>query len=96
MATGNFPFYNVTFKRKGDGKWVFAEGEIENNTNKDYSVALFRISVFDKNILIWTGPLKIKGFKKRQHKPFEILMEGLNYYSLSTISRYDIYFESGY
>ena len=96
MLQGSFPLYNVTFKRKGEGKWVFAQGEIENNTNKDYSTALFRISVFDKNMLIWTGPMKINGFRKRQTKSFEILMEGFDHYAIAGISRYDIYFESGY
>jgi hypothetical protein len=96
MPKGNFQFYNVTFKRKGTAHWVFAQGEIANESGKDYNTAMFRMSIFDKNLLMWTGTLKIMGFRKRQTRPFELLMEGLNYRSMSAISRYEIYFESGY
>ena len=96
MTQASFSFYNIVFKRKGTGKWVAAQGEIQNDSNKDYNTAMFRLSVFDKNILIWTGVIKIMGFRKKQVRPFELLMEGLEYRSLSAISRHEMFFESGY
>ena len=96
MATAGFAFYNINFKRKGTGKWVFAYGEITNESGKEYNTAQFRLSVFDRNLLIWTGMIKIMGFRKRQTRPFELVMEGFEQRSISAISRYDIYFESGY
>lgn len=96
MPIGSFSFYNITFQRKGGGRWVFVQGEIENNTRRDYHTALFRISVFDKNVLMWTGNIKIAGFRKRQVRSFELFMEGLGYRVIPTISRYEIHFESGY
>jgi hypothetical protein len=96
MSGKIFSFYNIIFKRKGMGKWVFGQGEIINESNKDYHTALFRISVFDKNILMWTGVIKITGFRKKQTRTFEILMEGLDYRLVPAISRHEIYFESGY
>ena len=96
MSQVSFPFYNINFRRKGGGKWVFVQGEITNDSGKDYNTALFRISVFDKNLLMWTGTIKIMGFRKRQTRPFELVMDGLTYRSMPAISRYDIYFESGY
>lgn len=96
MSAIGFYFYNITFQRKGGGKWVFAQGEIENNTRKDYHTALFHFSVFDKHILLWTGVIKMAGLRRQQTKPFELFMEGLDHYAVSAISRYEIYFESGY
>lgn len=96
MAIGGFSFYNINFYKKGGGKWVFVQGEIENNTRRDYHAALFRISIFDRNVLMWTGIIKIAGFRKKQIKPFEVFMEGLDYRSIHSISKYEIYFESGY
>jgi hypothetical protein len=96
MPQGSFSFYNINFKRKGAGKWVFVQGEIQNESNRDYNTALFRLAVFDKSVLMWTGVIKITGFRKKQTRPFEILMEGLEYRSVSRISRHEICFESGY
>ncbi|OGX25671.1 MAG: hypothetical protein A3J51_01665 [Omnitrophica WOR_2 bacterium RIFCSPHIGHO2_02_FULL_45_21] len=95
MPIGGFSFYDIDFVRKGTGPWIVMQGEITNNT-RDYHTCVFHLSVFDKNLLLWTGALKIAGFRKGCTKPFEVLMEGLNHQSLPSISRYDIFFESGY
>jgi len=92
----NFEFYNVTFQKVGSGIWVYARGDVKNNTNKDYNTAMFRLSLFDKNLLIWTGTFKVMGFRKGHTRPFEFLMEKLNHKSLEGVSRYEVYFESGY
>lgn len=95
MSIGGFSFNNINFVRKGTGPWVAMQGEITNNT-REYHTCVFHLSVFDKNLLLWAGSVKITGFRKDHTKPFEVLMEGLNQQSLPSISRYDIFFESGY
>jgi hypothetical protein len=96
MSTRRFYFYNICFKRKGTGRWIFVNGEITNDSGKDYNTAVFRLSVFGKNILMWAGMIKIVGFRKRQTRNFELMMDGFDHRSLPAIARYDIYFENGY
>lgn len=92
----SFAYYNITFERKGTGSWVYAKGEIANNSGKDYNTALFRIVLFDKSLLLWSGALKVVDFRKGQTKYFELFMEGFDYRTVPSVTRYDIYFESGY
>jgi hypothetical protein len=96
MFVGNFELFNVNFTKKGDGHWVFMNGEILNNSNRNYSSAVFHLSVFDRMHLLWTGAVKVRNFRKRQTRPIEVLMEKLSYESIPRISRYEIFFESGY
>lgn len=91
-----FSYYNISFDRKGRGPWVFAKGEVTNNSNKDYNTAVFRLSLSERKKLLWTGTFKVRGLKRRQTRAFELLMENLDYRTLSAIWRYDIYFEGGY
>jgi hypothetical protein len=93
---GVFSYYNIHFDRKGGGIWVFAKGEITNNSNKDYNTAMFRLNLFEKKKILWSETFKIRGFRRRQTRPFELLLENLDYKAMSAISRYDIYFEGGY
>lgn len=95
MHIAGFSFYNIDFTRKGTGPWVAMQGEITNNS-RDYHTCVFHISVFDKNMLLWAGSVKIAGFRKGRTRLFEVLMEGINHQSLPSVSRYDIFFESGY
>lgn len=96
MIAGNFELINVNFARKGGGHWVFMNGDILNNSNRNYTSAVFRLSVFENKHLMWTGPLKVRNFKKRQTRPFEVQLENFAYESLPRISRYELFFESGY
>lgn len=91
-----FSYYKIGFKRYGNGPLIYAHGDITNNSGKDYNTAVFRLSIFDKNMLIWTGNIKIRGLRKRQTKSFEVSLEGMDVAVLKAISRHDIYFESGY
>ena len=96
MPGGGVFVYNVTFKRKGGGHWIYAQGEVTNNLGKNYHTALLRLSVFNSSMIMWTGIIKIAGFRKGQTKTFDILKDGLRDEQVPLISRYDIYFEGGY
>jgi hypothetical protein len=96
MFAGNFELLNVNFNKKGAGYRVFMNGEILNNSNRHYASAVFKLSVFERTHLLWTGPLRIRNFRKRQARPFELQMEKFGAELLPRISRYELFFESGY
>jgi hypothetical protein len=89
-------YHNIQFKRYGNEPWILARGEITNNSRKYYSSAIFKMSMFHRGTSIWSGVIKIKNFKKGQRRFFELIMEGLDHRILPEISKYEIYFESGY
>ncbi|MCM8779698.1 MAG: FxLYD domain-containing protein [Candidatus Omnitrophica bacterium] len=93
----NFSYYNIDFRRYGDGKYAYVSGEVTNESLKDYETAAFRIVLFDQtNRVIWSGSFKIRGLGKKRTKSFEVPLEGVDFTIIPKISRYDIYFESGY
>jgi hypothetical protein len=96
LALSNFEYYNVSFKRFGTGSWLFVQGDVCNKGEKDYNTAVFRISMFDRKLLMWTGVFKIMGFKKRQTRHFEVPLDGFDYKRLPVMSKYEIYFETGF
>ncbi|MGD9014418.1 MAG: hypothetical protein PVI33_00085 [Candidatus Omnitrophota bacterium] len=91
-----FLYRDVSLTRSGRKGWVFAKGEVSNNTAKNYQTAAFRFSLFAKDKIVWTGIFKIRGLRKGQAKPFEFHLEGLDYKEITTISKQEIFFESGY
>ncbi len=96
MSSAGFLYHNIQFKRFGTEPWILARGEITNNSRRHYNSALFRISVFYREQSIWSGVVKIKNFKRRQRRFFELVMDGLDHRLLPEISKYEIFFESGY
>ena len=96
MSQHRFEYYNVSFKRYGDASWVFVRGEVANKSEKDFNTAVFRITLFDRKLLMWTGVFKVMGFRKRQTRLFEVPLDGLDHKQLSKMTKYEIYFESGY
>ena len=96
MISGSFELLNVDFARKGGGHWVFMTGEIINNSSRNYTSAVFRLSVFERTHLVWTGAVRVRNFRKHQTRPFEVQMERFGYEAVVRISRYELFFESGY
>jgi hypothetical protein len=96
MFEAGFLYHNIQFKRYGTEPWIIAKGEIVNNSRKHYSSTLFKITIFHREQPVWSGAIKIRNFKRTQRRSFELLMEGLDYRLLPEISKYEIYFESGY
>lgn len=95
MPSGIFS-YKVNFKQRGSTSLAYAEGEITNNTSKEYNTAVFRLTLHNKSMLAWTGVIKIRGLRARQTKSFEIPLEGIDYKTAFATSRHELYFESGY
>ena len=96
MFKAGFLYQNITIRRYGVEPWIVAKGEIKNNSRKDYHSAVFRISVFDKDRVLWSGDIKIKNFKRWHTRFFEQILIGLSPKILRRISRHEIYFDSGY
>jgi len=96
MIQGNFVLLNVDFIRKGGGHWVFMTGEIMNSSNRNYSSAVFRLSVFERMHLLWAGSIRVINFRRHQTRSFEVQMEKLGYEYVPRITRHEIFFESGY
>ncbi len=96
MYLGNFELLNVTFTKKGGGHWVFISGEIANRSNKSYASAVFRMNIFEGTHVMWTGLIKVRNFRVRQTRPFEVQLESLSVDCIPRISKYEIFFETGY
>jgi len=96
MMAGNFELLNVEYSRKGGGHWVFVKGDILNNSNRNYISAVFKISVFEHTHILWTGPLRVRNFKKGRTRPFELQMENLRVEMMPRISKCELFFENGY
>jgi hypothetical protein len=92
----NFAYYNIIFEKKGTSSWIFAKGDISNNSSRNYNTAMFRLTLFAKTRLLWTGSFKIRSFRKGQMRPFEIILEKMDPSLVSSITKHEIYFESGY
>ena len=91
-----FSYYKVQFKKHNVENCAVVVGEITNETTRDYNTAVFRLSVFERQQLIANAFIKIKGFKRKRTKPFEVALKELPYSLLPRNVKYDIQFESGY
>lgn len=96
MGAATFTFYNIEVKKTSGASSVYVTGDITNNTTRDYHTAVFRVSLFQKSILVWTGALKIYNFHRNQTKSLNYFLENFDLTMLHLVSRCDIYFESGY
>jgi len=91
-----FQYRDVHFDRKGRKGWLFAKGEVINNSARDYQTAVFRYKLFVRDKIVWSGAFKIVGLRKGEAKPFELLLEGLDYNLTPTITKQELIFENGY
>jgi hypothetical protein len=92
----SFSLLNVNFAKKGTGHWIFMNGEVMNNTNRTYTSVVFRLSVFEGQHILWSGPLKLRNFRRHSSRPFEVQLEKVEVDAAKGISRYEIFFETGY
>ena len=90
-----FPSYNVTFKR-GSEEWIVVTGEIQNIAKRNFTTAVFRLVLFDKRRVMGIGFIKLRSFRARSIRRFEVLIHGLHYKLIPTIVNYRIILESGY
>ena len=91
-----FSYYNVQFRKNNLENCVAVVGEITNESSRDYDAAVFRLSLFDRQQLIASGMIRIKGFGKKRTKSFEVLLKELPFHLMPKKYRFDINFESGY
>ena len=96
MYQASFFYRHISFKKLGTVPWIYARGEITNNSRRNYHTAVFRIIIFSKDVAMWNGVIKIRNFKKKQTKFFELFMIGLEHKNLPKITKHEIYFERGY
>ena len=92
----SYSSYNIQFKRHPIENWIVVSGEIRNDTNKSYSTAVFRLKVFVGRECLGSALIKLRGFRAKATKDFEVLVEGVHRDLLSQIARHEILFESGY
>lgn len=90
-----FSLFNVTLKR-GSEEWVIINGEIRNETKRDYKVSIFRMFLYDSMQVVAIGLIKVYDFRARSTRTFEILIEGMNYKLIPSVVRYEVVLESGY
>jgi hypothetical protein len=90
-----FTFSEITFERKSKS-WVLAKGDIRNISKKNYQTAMFKLTLFENDKLLWTGNIKVRGFRMGANKSFEYQLENIKLRDVKQISKYEIEFESGY
>jgi len=88
-----FPLYDVKF-RKGE-EWIIVSGQIRNDSHKNFTLAVFKIILFSKNLIIGSGTIKIHNFRSKTTKNFEQILTGVGYHLIPSIDRYDIVLERG-
>ncbi len=91
----SFPVYNVQFEVLTDENYTEIKGQIANETNRNYSTALFKIFVYSRETTICKGNIKVHEFHAGQTKSFEAILE-LHRLRIPKISAYEIIFEQGF
>ena len=93
----HFGYYNISFHRYGSGNLAYVAGEVTNESFKGYETAVFRMVLFNQNNrVVWSGAFKIRGLGAKRTRSFNVTLEGVDFSIIPKISRYDIFFESGY
>ena len=90
-----FTYYNITYKRSSQD-WIVVNGEIKNDSRRNYETALFRLIIYDRKKPIGMGFFRVHSFRMKSLKNFEVLIFGLHYRFIPHIARYEVILESGY
>ncbi len=90
-----FPAYEVNFEKSSFDDSVVVSGELKNDSNRAYNLAMFRIILYSKNKRLGAGIIKIYDFKKDITKAFRayVLIGDAKF---TMIDRYEIMLEGGY
>lgn len=92
----NYSTYNIQFKRHPIENWIVVSGEIHNDSAKNYNTAVFFLHVYVGHERLGSAIIKLRGFRSKSSKDFEVMVEGVHHDLLSQIARCEILFESGY
>ncbi len=79
----NFSYSNIKFKKHELERWLIVTGEAINNTNKNFSSVVFKLTLFTRNTPIGSTGLTINGFSAGQVRPFEAEFYDLDYNLIS-------------
>jgi len=90
-----FPTYDVNFKRGSSEETIIVTGEVRNDSNRDYTCALFKIIIYSKHSAIGSGIIKLHDFKLKTTKSFNVLID-VHSRLIPAIVRYEIVMERGY
>ena len=96
MSLTSFTYSNVDFKKYGDERLISVQGEVTNGSGKNFNTAAFRINIFAQGAVAWTGVFKVRNLRKGQTRPFELALDGTAPGLAAKITKYEIFFESGY
>jgi hypothetical protein len=92
----NFAFSNIKFKKHETESWLVVTGDTTNNSDKSYSSALFRVTLFTKNTPIGHTNFTVNGFSSGQTRSFVVEFYDLDYKLLSSKLRCEIFAEHAY
>lgn len=100
MYRGNFNYYNVSYRKDpSSDKALRVTGEVKNASGANYSMAVFRITLYIQNKAVASGLVRIAGLAHNMTKSFETMVESIEVIDarlVSRINRCDIAFEGGY
>ena len=91
-----FTYSNVNFQKYGGERLVNVQGEVTNGSEKNFNTAAFRLNIFAQGVIAWTGVFKIRNLRRGQTRPFELTLDGAAPGLAAKITKYEIFFESGY
>lgn len=91
----SFLTYNVQFEILAEENYTQIKGEITNETTQNYTVALFKIFVYNREVTMCKGTVKVYDLKAGATKHFEAILE-LHRSRIPKISGFEMLFEQGY
>lgn len=92
----SYSVYNIQYRKHPIEEWIVVSGEIRNDTSKSYDTVVFHLKVFVGHDSIGSAVIKLRGFRGKSSKDFEVLVEGVHHKLLNQIARCEIFFESAY
>jgi hypothetical protein len=92
----NYSYYNIKFKPHPVEQWIVVEGEIRNESPRNYHTAVFRLKLFAGQECLGAGVVKMHGFHAKATKSFEVLVEGVHKDTMSKIHHCEISLEAVY
>lgn len=91
----NFDYYQVEFRKDEIEDKVCVTGEIKNNTDVNYTVAMFRIILYMSAQVIGNGIIKVPGLGSGKTKGFVSTLD-ISDTMITRITHWEITLESGY
>lgn len=91
-----FTYNNVNFQKMPGSDIVMLKADVYNDVRKDFNTVALKVNLYSGVVMVWTGIVKIRNFKRKQTRPIEIMLEGIKAPTVEGVTKCDIVFESGY